>query len=194
MKAYVIQPPYSRDANFSDLFFDYKLKLLDECSMDADIIVLPEYSDVPCATSTMEETLYYHNKYIDLLLERCVHTAKRCHANVFVNALSEEADGWRNTTYCFDRKGQLVGKYFKKHIPPLELSMGLNPSYTMQPQEPYVLELDGLRFGFLTCYDYFCGYFCLRTTGAKYGSNDTACILQCCNLFHWGLCISESCH
>ena len=155
MKAYVIQPPYSKDTKMSDELFRYKLKLLDECPQDADIIVLPEYSDVPCATSTLEETLYYHNQYISPLLERCAYTAKRCQAYVFVNALSKEQEGWRNTTYCFNRAGELKGKYFKKHIPPLEFNMGLDSSYTLQSQEPFVLEMDGLRFGFLTCYDFY---------------------------------------
>ena len=156
MKACIIQPSYSRDVRFSDEYFQYKLDRLAECDESADIIVLPEYSDVPCATSTLEETLYYHEKYINTLLEACIATAKRCHANVFVNALSKEETGYRNTTYCFDREGRLAGKYFKKHLPPLELlTLKLDSDYTFEYSEPYVLELDGLRYGFLTCYDFY---------------------------------------
>ena len=155
MKAYLIQPPYSKDPGYSDEYFEYKLRLLDNCDQDADLIVLPEYSDVPCATATMEETLFYHNKYIAALLEKCAATARRCGAHVFVNALSREESGWRNTTYCFDRTGALMGKYFKKHLPPLELKMGLDREYTLTPDEPYILELDGIRYGFLTCYDFY---------------------------------------
>lgn len=44
MKACIIQPPYSRNVSFSDEYFDYKIKLLDECDESVDIIVLPEYS------------------------------------------------------------------------------------------------------------------------------------------------------
>lgn len=155
MKAQIIQPPYSRDTSLSDEYFNYKLNLLDQCDEDADIIVLPEYSDVPCVTSDLDETLYYHNKYIETLLDKCAAAAKRCGAHVFVNALSQEETGWRNTTYCFDRNGTLVGKYFKKHLPPLELDMGLDSDYTLQPSAPYILELDGVRYGFLTCYDFY---------------------------------------
>ena len=155
MKACVIQPPYSKDTALSDEYFACKMDLLNQCGEDIDIIVLPEYSDVPCVTTTMEQTLLYHNQYIDVLLEKCVQTAKRCNAYVFVNALSQEETGWRNTTYCYDRTGKLAGKYFKRHLPPLELEMGLDSEYTKIPDEPYVLELDGLRFGFLTCYDFY---------------------------------------
>ncbi|MBQ3593370.1 MAG: hypothetical protein II982_03290, partial [Clostridia bacterium] len=122
MKACIIQPPYSRDVSFSDEYFDYKLKQLDKCDDSVDIIVLPEYSDVPCATSTLEETLFYHDKYIDILLEKCKETAKRCNALVFVNALYPINDNYRNTTYVYNKNGELVGKYFKKHLPPLELN------------------------------------------------------------------------
>ena len=57
MKACIIQPPYSRDVSYADDYFQYKLDLLDHCDGSLDIIVLPEYSDVPCVTETLEETL-----------------------------------------------------------------------------------------------------------------------------------------
>ena len=156
MKAYIIQPPYSRDLSKSDEFFRYKLERLDECGEDADIIVLPEYSEVPCATQSLEDTLYYHEKYIDVLLDKCVATAKRCSAIVFVNALSKVEEGWRNTTYVYSRSGKLVGQYYKKHLPPLEVDvLKLDASYTKEFSEPYTVEIEGLRYGFLTCYDFY---------------------------------------
>ncbi|MBP3391950.1 MAG: hypothetical protein J6L76_04100 [Clostridia bacterium] len=156
MKACIIQPPYSRDTGLSDAYFEYKLNLLRTCDDTVDLIVLPEYSDVPCATETLEETLFYHKKYIDILLNACVETAKRCRALVFVNALSQEDGGYRNTTYVYDRTGALAGKYFKKHLPPLEMDvLHLDSDYTFQASEPYVLEIEGLRYGFLTCYDFY---------------------------------------
>ena len=156
MKACIIQPPYSRDTSNSDEFFQYKLDMLNSCDESIDIIVLPEYSDVPCATSTLEETLFYHEKYIDTLLNKCIETAKRCNSLVFVNALSKEEGGYRNTTYAFNRQGELVGKYFKKHLPPLELEvLNLDSDYTFEYSEPYVIEIEGVRYGFLTCYDFY---------------------------------------
>lgn len=156
MKACIIQPPYSRDTADSDRLFAYKMDMLDKCDETLDLIVLPECSDVPCATSTLEETLLYHEKYIDTLLSKCVETAIRCNAIVFVNAMSPEEKGYRNTTFVYDRQGHLAGKYFKKHLPPLEMEvLKLDSDYTMEFSEPYVLELEGLRFGFLTCYDFY---------------------------------------
>lgn len=156
MKACIIQPPYSYDLKLSDEYFDYKLNLLKQCDDSVDIIVLPEYSDVPCVTSTLEETLFYHEKYIKVLLDECKATAKRCNALVFVNALSKRECGYRNTTYAFNRRGEIVGTYYKKHLPPLELeTLKLDSAYTFEYSEPYVIEIEGLRYGFLTCYDFY---------------------------------------
>jgi len=156
MKACIIQPPYSNDVADSENFFKYKMEMLDSCDSSVDIIVLPEYSDVPCATTTLEETLYYHEKYINTLLNKCIETAKRCNSLVFVNALSHEKSGYRNTTYAYNREGELVGKYFKKHLPPLELEvLKLDSDYTFEYSEPYVIEIEGIRYGFLTCYDFY---------------------------------------
>ncbi len=156
MKACIIQPPYSRDVSYSEEYFNFKINLLDECDESVDIILLPEYSDVPCATSTLEETIYYHKKYINILIDKCIETAKRCNSLVFVNALSYEKDGYRNTTYVFGRNGELLGKYFKKHLPPLEVEvLDLDRDYTNEPSSPYILEIEGIRYAFLTCYDFY---------------------------------------
>ncbi|MBQ2942486.1 MAG: hypothetical protein IJD97_09635 [Clostridia bacterium] len=156
MKAAIIQAPYSRDLSKSDEYFDYKLNLLKDLKDDVDIIILPEYSDVPCATTNLEETLFYHDKYIGTLLSECENAAKRCNALLFVNALSKEEGGYRNTTYVYGRDGKLLGKYFKKHLPPLELeTLALDSDYTFTYSEPFTMDIEGLRYAFLTCYDFY---------------------------------------
>ena len=156
MIACILQPPYTRDPALADACFQEKMRLMDQCDPAADVIVLPEYSDVPCVTATLEETLALHEKYMGPLMEKCVETARRCGAAVFVNALSREAGGWRNTTFCYDKTGTLRGKYFKRHLPPLEREvLALDSAYTLEPSAPYILEMDGLRYGFMTCYDFY---------------------------------------
>jgi len=155
MKACIIQPPYSRDTKYADEFFAYKLRMLDECEEDLDLIVLPEDSEVPCAISSREEFMYFHEKYIDTLFAKCAETAKRCQAVVFVNALDMVDGRYRNTTHAFDKTGKVVGKYFKTHIPPAEKKIQVAYDYTQQYNTPYVLELDGIRYAFLTCYDFY---------------------------------------
>ncbi len=140
----------------SDELFKVKLDYLDSCDDTMDLIVLPEYSDVPCCAKTREENLYYHDKYIETLLEKCAETAKRCQSVLFVNALDETPTGYRNTTYAFDKSGKIVGRYYKKHLPPSELfDVKLDCDYTREFSEPYVLEIDGIRYAFMTCYDFY---------------------------------------
>ncbi len=156
MKACVIQPPYSMDLSLSDAYFERKLEYLRQCDPSMDIIVLPEYSDVPCAAVSREDNLMYHRKYAPVLLQACAETARRCDAVVFVNALYETETGFRNTTYAIDRTGTVVGHYYKKHLPPSELyTVQLDSGYTREFSEPYTLEIDGIRYGFLTCYDFY---------------------------------------
>ncbi|MBP3592842.1 MAG: hypothetical protein J6K14_10210 [Clostridia bacterium] len=155
MKVSVIQPPYSHDLCAADELFEYKMKCLDALEKPMDLVVLPEYSDVPCVTSTREDTLALHEKYIAPLLKKCEETAKRLGAILFVNALCLVEGEYRNTTYAYNREGVLVGQYFKRHIPPLERAIGIASDYTERYEPPYILELEGLRFAFLTCYDFY---------------------------------------
>ena len=156
MKVCVIQPEYSLDFSRADELFNKKLDLIAQCDESMDIIVLPEDSDVPCASNDREETFLCHKKYIDILLDTCSNTAKRCNAIVFVNAFHKTETGYRNTTYAFGRNGEIIGRYYKKHLPPLEqYTLALDSDYTFEYSEPYVLEYEGIRFGFLTCYDFY---------------------------------------
>jgi predicted amidohydrolase len=102
MKACVIQPPYSNDVSYCDEYFAYKLHQLDALDDSVDLIVLPEYSDVPCATTTLEETLYYHQRYIDPLLNKCVETIL---TNDY-NRISQVVKRWK------ERNGQYAGSAF----------------------------------------------------------------------------------
>ena len=156
MKAVILQPPYSRDISDADRCFEEKIRMLDRCDESADLIVLPEYSDVPAAADTLKEVLALHNRYFERLMEKCAETAKRCKSILFVNALSKAGENYRNTTYAFDRGGTLVGQYFKRHLPPSEAeTLALDSSYADKYEEPYVLTIEGLRYAFLTCYDFY---------------------------------------
>ncbi|MBE6615708.1 MAG: hypothetical protein E7631_10450 [Ruminococcaceae bacterium] len=156
MKACVIQPPYSMDLALSDAYFAKKLELMDACDPSMDLIVLPEYSDVPCAALTREDNIACSEKYRPVLLEKAAETARRCDAVLFVNAYDLTPTGYRNTTYAFDRSGSVTGKYYKKHLPPSEqFTVALDSDYTFEPSAPYVLVIDGIRYAFLTCYDFY---------------------------------------
>ena len=154
MKVCVIQPEYQLDFAESDRLFAWELEALDRCDETLDLIVLPESADTPALASTAQERARAYEKYNAPLLEKAAQTAKRCGAVLFVNARDQSENGLRNTTFAFDRQGRLAGKYFKQHLTPGETEY-LDCAYTFRYEPPTVVEIDGVRYGFLTCYDFY---------------------------------------
>ena len=161
MKVAVLQPRYSMKAEDLDTCFSSLLSLLDTCDESLDLIVLPEYSDVPADVPGHDAFYAASDKNREILLAAASATAKRCHALLFVNAGARTESGIRNTTYAFDREGREVGRYYKAHPAPSEVKSeaeggpGLDTAYSYAFAPPYVLEIEGIRFGFLTCYDFY---------------------------------------
>ena len=156
MKVCIIQPAYSTDYAASDAYFAEELALIDRCDASMDLIVLPEMADIPCLAKTKAQAAASAEKFNQILLEKVAETARRCNAMVFVNARSEAEGGPRNTTYAFNREGEIVGKYYKQHLTPGEVSnIQLDSEYSFDFSAPTVIEMEGLRFGFLTCYDFY---------------------------------------
>ena len=121
MKTYIIQPYYSFDEADLQKCFDSMMSHLDSIGEDADLIVLPEYSDVPADCRGKESFHAAVEQYNQLVKDKAAEAAKRCHAIVFVNAADKTATGYRNTTYAIDREGNFVGKYYKAHPAPSEV-------------------------------------------------------------------------
>ncbi len=156
MKVCIIQPAYCTDYMRSDDFFSYEMDFLESCTPDLDLIVMPEYCDVPCFTDTKEKFINSIQKYNSMLIQKACDTALRCKAIVFINAISQSNAGLRNTTYAIDREGKIVGHYYKQHLTPNEVAeRNLDNSYTLTFDSPTVIEIEGIRYGFLTCYDFY---------------------------------------
>ena len=161
MKVCVIQPYYSMNEQDTALCYEKMVALLESCDDSLDLIVLPEYCDIPSAQTCKREFHEKIERYNADILARARAAAKRCHAIVFVNAAQKSERGWRNTTHAIDRDGNVVGQYFKAHPAPSEVkteAQGGNEvdvEYSYEHAEPTVIEIEGLRFGFMTCYDFY---------------------------------------
>ncbi|MBQ7335898.1 MAG: hypothetical protein IJW92_05455 [Clostridia bacterium] len=135
--------------------------MLDQCDESLDLIVLPEYSDVLADVKGRDGFYNAVQQYQPFLLKKASETAKRCNSLMFVNAGYETENGIRNTTHAIDRNGNIVGRYFKAHPAPSEVKTDaeggheLDVAYSYEIASPYILELEGLRFAFLTCYDFY---------------------------------------
>lgn len=157
MKACIIQPFYSTDYSRSEELFEKQLEMLDACDESVDLIVMPEAGDVPCLASTVEQYKESYREFGPRYLKKLAETAERCHALVFANATFVSENGReRNTTYVFDRTGNIIGHYYKKHLTPREVDKRkLDCAYTFQPSEPVIITIEGVRYAFLTCYDFY---------------------------------------
>ena len=161
MKVTVIQPYYSFDPVDTDKCYRQMINLLDECDETSDIIVLPEYSDVPADQASGEDFHKAVALYNADIMQRARAAAVRCNAIVFVNAADITETGARNTTFAIDRGGKIVGRYYKAHPAPSEVrgvkegGNGLDVSYSYGYSEPYTVDIEGIRFGFMTCYDFY---------------------------------------
>lgn len=155
MKVCVIQPEYCQDHSRTEEYLQWELDALDKCDESMDIIAMPESSDTPCLARTGEQRLYSHHSCNARILEKAKAIAKRCNAIVFINARSTMENGMlRNSTFVFDRQGNLAGLYHKQHLTPGECTYPeLEHEYTYEHEEPTIIEVEGIKFAFLVCYD-----------------------------------------
>ena len=156
MKVCIVQPPYSANYSDSDAFFAWEMEAFEKCDNSMDLIVFPESTDVPAFAKNNELHRQSYRKYNEAILKKASETAKRCNSILFINALYDSGEGLRNTTYAFDREGKQVGLYFKQHPTNGEVfKRELDCKYSYEFSSPTVVEIEGLRFCFLTCYDFY---------------------------------------
>lgn len=160
MKLCAIQPPYANSVCDAEKSVGFLIDELNKCSSECDVILTPEYSNM-LAAFPLDEGRAFVRKHTPALLDAAVSAARRCDAIVAVNFLCEVSDGvFRNTTRIFDRNGLEAGNFYKQHLPSSE-KRGVKPDfeYTRSFSSPEIVEIDGIRFGFLICYDtYFSEY------------------------------------
>ena len=154
MKARVIQQLFCQDRPGLEKSFEWTINELKKCDESLDIVVLPEFSEVPGKTTSAEDFLNTARKYGPILLETCAETARRCNTLVFAGAIDFSTEVPRNTIFVFNRQGEVIGKYYKEHLTRGEWDK-LDKSYTEDWTQPYILDIEGVRYAFLTCYDFY---------------------------------------
>ena len=160
MKLCALQIPYAKRAGEAEASAALAVELLNSCDDSCDIILTPEYTNAPAAFPD-GSCIEFAQKHTPKLLEAARAAAIRCNAIVAVNYVCEAEKGlFRNTTEVFDRNGNSAGRFYKQHLPQAEKSVNkLDYSYTRSSRAPDIVEVDGIRLGFLICYDtYFTEY------------------------------------
>jgi len=167
MKLCAIQIPFVKRANEIVKSVDMAIDELNKCDSSCDIILTPEYTNAP-ASFPVGECIPFAKSQTPRLIEAAKAAAVRCNAIVAVNYVCEAEPGlFRNTTEIFDRQGNSAGRFFKQHLPRAEKNVNLlDEEYTRTYRPPTIIEVDGIKFGFLICYDtYFSEYVSLLAHG-----------------------------
>ncbi len=147
MNVTVIQPPYFAGDNP-----DHKIArfLLDELekAKSGSLIVLPEYSNAGGLSAA--EAMLKALPRAKGMLEKASEIARAKEAYVAINVIEERNGKIKNSTYLFGKDGKAAFVYDKIHLPPSEVALGIE-----RGDGALVCELDGIRFGFMTCYDVY---------------------------------------
>lgn len=147
MEVTVVQPAYFMGDNPDKKIAEFLLEELAKVNKDA-LIVLPEYSNAG-GLSDAERELKAISR-AKSMLEKAKRIAKEKSAYVSINVLEDRDGSIKNSTYLFNKKGETAFVYDKIHLPPSEIELGVEYG-----DGKCVCEVDGIKFGFLTCYDVY---------------------------------------
>ncbi len=147
MKITVVQPPYFMGDNPDEKIAEFLINELEKVEKDS-LIVLPEYSNAGGISDIKSEIKAMPRA--KAMLKSASAVAKENSAYVAINVLEERDGGIKNSTYLFDKQGDIAFVYDKIHLPPSEIALGVQYG-----DGACVCNLDGIRFGFLTCYDVY---------------------------------------
>ncbi len=147
MKITVVQPPYFIGDNPDEKIAEFLMNELQKVEKDS-LIVLPEYSNAGGISDIESERAALPRA--DKMLKTAAIISKERSAYVAINVLEERDGKIKNSTYLFDKQGDIAFIYDKIHLPPSEITLGVQYG-----EGACVCDLDGMRFGFLTCYDVY---------------------------------------
>lgn len=143
----VVQPPYFVGDNPDEKIAEFLIKELEKAEKDS-LIVLPEYSNAGGVSDVESEKAAMPRAKV--MLKKAAAVAKEKSAYVAINVLEERNGDIKNSTYLFDKQGNIAFVYDKIHLPPSEVTLGVKYG-----DGACTCDLDGIRFGFMTCYDVY---------------------------------------
>ena len=146
-----IQPRYYAGENPDEKIAAFLLEELGKVP-EGGLIVAPEYSNAGGLSDAESELKALPRA--EIMLKKASEIAKNKSAYVSINVLHDSDGHIRNSTYLFDRKGGAAFVYNKQHLPPSEIKLGVTAGNASGKCE-CLCELDGIKFGFLTCYDVY---------------------------------------
>jgi predicted amidohydrolase len=169
MKLLSIQPPYPVNLEECEPTFAFILDTLHSCDAPNGIILTPEYSNAAGPLPPAEFCSFALARAEALRSAAC-EAARRNQAIVILSYAKPVGDGrFRNATEAIGRDGTSLGVYFKQHLTPTELGTpGMDGAYSNEFNPmPVIVSDDGLRMGFITCYDVYFDEFIMRLAAKR---------------------------
>ena len=154
MRLCAIQQPYPYTPEEAPAAVEWLIRELNSCDPSLDLIVTPEYSNCPTSFPP-GESVPFAVAHTAELVEAAVAAARRCNAIVALSFCAEVSPGvFRNTTRIFAPDGSPAGDYYKQQLTLREPAVRqVDNSYALDYLPPAIVEVNGIRFGFVTCYD-----------------------------------------
>ena len=154
MRLCAIQQPYPYTVAEADAAVDFVISELNGCDASVDLILTPEYSNCPTSFPSGSDSLAFAKAHFPGLETAARSAARRCDAIVALSCCAPTPHGWRNTTRVYDRRGEEIGDYYKQQLTVREpVARAVDNSYARSFHAPEIIETDGIRLGFVTCYD-----------------------------------------
>lgn len=147
----VVQPPYYIGKNPDEKIANFLLDQLRNVSPGA-LIVLPEYSNAGGLSDAENELKALPRA--EIMLKEASSIAKTKKAYVAINVLEKRNGKLKNSSYLFDKNGDVAFIYDKQHLPPSEVALDVEPGNDTGICK-CICDLDGIRFAFMTCYDVY---------------------------------------
>lgn len=147
----VVQPRYFSGDNPDEKIAEFLISQL-ESVHKGGLIVLPEYSNAGGLSDAKSELAALPRA--EVMLNKASEIAKSKESYVSINVLQKRENEIKNSTYLFDRNGATAFVYDKQHLPPSEIKLGVK-SGNGSGKCQCLCELDGIKFGFMTCYDVY---------------------------------------
>ena len=146
MKITVLQPPYFAGETPDAYIADFLLK--EAAKVKEGLVVLPEYSNAGGLSNPDRELAALPRAA--KMRSRAAQIAKENGIYVAINVLEKRDEKLRNSTYLYDKDGNTAFVYDKIHLPPSEVALRMT-----RGDGACSCDLDGIRFGFMTCYDVY---------------------------------------
>lgn len=147
----VVQPKYFCGDNPDEKIAKFLVEEMQKVK-SGGLVVLPEYSNAGGLSDAKSEIKALPRAKI--MLKKASEVAKNKGSYVSINVLEKRDENLKNSTYLFNKKGEVEFIYDKVHLPPSEIKLGVKAGNELGKCDCFV-ELDGIRFAFLTCYDVY---------------------------------------